>query len=235
MGSTSEPVFVGIDVAKQAWRLPYGGQARPGPWPTTMRGSVFWWSGCRRSPRPSSRLRPRGVGSACCCGDGMRWSACGCGESETCARLCPFHRTTCQDRQVGRQSVGPFAQAVQPQVRPLRTEEEETLAALVTRRRQVIEMIVAESNRLCTVRPCVRERIEKHLEWLREELKALEDEIGAFIEGCSLWKDKEELLRSVPGVGETTAGYPAGAVTRVGRPERATDRCARGGCSCEQR
>jgi len=101
--------------------------------------------------------------------------------------------------------VAHFAQAVRPQVRPLRTEEEEHLAGLVTRRRQVIEMLVAEKNRRSTTRPQLRERVQKHIEWLEEELKVLDDEIADFIQSSALWKAKEALLRTVPGVGPVTA------------------------------
>lgn len=98
-----------------------------------------------------------------------------------------------------------FAQAVRPKVRPLRTEEEEHLAALVTRRRQVIEMLVSEKNRRCTMRPHLRERVDKHIEWLEAELKALDEEIDRLIKQSGIWKEKEGLLRSVPGIGRVTS------------------------------
>lgn len=98
-----------------------------------------------------------------------------------------------------------FAQAVRPQVRPLRTEEEEHLAGLVTRRRQVVDMIISEKNRRCTTRPRLRERLDQHIAWLEGELKALDEEIEQFIKGSPLWKEKEELLQSVPGVGPVTS------------------------------
>ena len=98
-----------------------------------------------------------------------------------------------------------FAQAVRPEVRPLRTEEEEQLAGLVIRRRQVVDMIISEKNRRCTTRPHLRERLDKHIEWLQEELKALDEEIEQFIKGSPMWKEKQELLQSAPGVGPVTS------------------------------
>lgn len=206
MGSTSEPVFVGIDVAKASLEVAVWGAGET--WTVANDDE-----GIRVLVERMQGISPTIIAIEATGGlEVPAVAGMGCAGLPVAVvnpkRVRDFARSTGQLAKTDKldaKVLAHFAQAVQPQVRPLRTEEEETLAALVTRRRQVIEMIVAESNRLCTVRPCVRERIEKHLEWLREELKALEDEIGAFIEGCSLWKDKEELLRSVPGVGETTA------------------------------
>jgi len=98
-----------------------------------------------------------------------------------------------------------FAQAVRPTPRPLRTEEEERLSALVSRRRQVIDMLTAEKNRLATAHLATRKRMEKHIEWLQQELADIESEIDQFIQDTPLWKQKDELLRTVPGIGEVTA------------------------------
>jgi transposase len=98
-----------------------------------------------------------------------------------------------------------FAQAVHPTPRPLRSEEEERLSALVSRRRQIIDMLTAEKNRLATAHLTTRKRMEKHIAWLQEELADMEGEIDQFIQNTPLWKQKDELLRSVPGVGEVTA------------------------------
>jgi len=98
-----------------------------------------------------------------------------------------------------------FAQAVRPAPRPLRTEEEERLSALISRRRQIIDMLTAERNRLAVAYLATRKRMEKHIEWLQQELADIEADIDQFIQGTPLWKQKDELLRSVPGVGEVTA------------------------------
>lgn len=98
-----------------------------------------------------------------------------------------------------------FAQAIRPEVRPLRNEQEAYLAALVTRRRQVIDILTAEKNRRSTTHGLIGQRLEEHISWLEEELKALEEEINRFILNNSVWKEKEVLLRSVPGVGPVTS------------------------------
>ncbi len=73
--------------------------------------------------------------------------------------------------------IAQFAQAVRPKVRPLRSAQQEHLDALVTRRRQIVDTITAEKNRKSTTHHALRERLEKHIDWLEEELKALDDEI----------------------------------------------------------
>jgi transposase len=98
-----------------------------------------------------------------------------------------------------------FAEAVKPPVTHLPDEQEQHLIALVTRRRQLIEMLVAEQNRLNTVRLSLRKNLEDHITWLHKALADLDQEIQEFIQQSPLWKDKGDLLQSVPGVGPVTA------------------------------
>jgi transposase len=98
-----------------------------------------------------------------------------------------------------------FAQAIRPEVRPLRTEQEVYLAALVTRRRQVTGIVTAEKNRRNTSHGPISQRLEKHIAWLEEDLKSLQEEISRFIKLNQAWQEKEALLRSVPGVGPVTS------------------------------
>lgn len=98
-----------------------------------------------------------------------------------------------------------FAAAVRPAVRPLHSEEEQRLAALVSRRRQLIEMLTMEKNRLSNSHSTMHKHIQAHIIWLIDEQKTLEAEIDQFIQSTPLWKEKDELLRSVPGVGNATS------------------------------
>ena len=113
-----------------------------------------------------------------------------------------------------------FAQAVRPQVRPLRTAEEAHLDALVTRRRQVITMLTAEKNRKTTTHITLREHVQEHIDWLQAELKELEHEIEHFIQQCPVWKEKDTLLRSVPGVGPVTASTLLAELPELGTRNR---------------
>jgi len=96
-----------------------------------------------------------------------------------------------------------FAAAVRPPLRDLRSEEEEQLTALLTRRKQVLDMLTMEKNRLVTVRAKRRSDIEAHIQWLSKSLKDLDKEIEDFVECTSIWKEKDALLQSVPGVGQS--------------------------------
>lgn len=94
-----------------------------------------------------------------------------------------------------------FGLKLQPDPRPLPDEATVELEALVSRRRQLVEMLVAEKNRLsrCTVK--VKPGIEKHIRWLEEQVERIERELGDAIKHSPLWRAKDKLLRSIPGVG----------------------------------
>jgi transposase len=113
-----------------------------------------------------------------------------------------------------------FAQAVRPQVRPLRTAEQEHLNALVTRRRQVVQILTAEKNRRSTVYNTLRKRLQQHIEWLNAELEALDEEIEQYIKERPYWRKNAALLRSVPGVGPVTASTLLAELPELGTRNR---------------
>lgn len=113
-----------------------------------------------------------------------------------------------------------FAEAVKPAVTRMPDEQEQHLIALVTRRRQLIEMLVAEENRLITVQLSLRENLEEHITWLRQALKDLNREMREFIRQSPIWKDKEDLLQSVPGVGPVTASTLLAELPELGTLDR---------------
>lgn len=95
-----------------------------------------------------------------------------------------------------------FACAVQPTPRPLPDLQTQELTAILTRRHQVIEMITAESNRLRIVRvKAVRERIQAHIRWLKGELTNIDAKLRKTIRQSPVWREKDDLLKSVPAVG----------------------------------
>ena len=96
-----------------------------------------------------------------------------------------------------------FGEAIRPPVRPLRDAETQLLHSLVARRHQLIAMLVAEKNRLNTVTTiAVRPGIESHIEWLERELNDLGTDLRQTILSSPVWREKDDLLRTVPGVGE---------------------------------
>ena len=113
-----------------------------------------------------------------------------------------------------------FAEVLQPDARPLKTEQTEALSDLVTRRRQVVEMITAEKNRQVTASKRVRRDIQAHIRWLEKRLEDLNDEIDDLIRKSPLWREKDKLLQSVSGVGPVTASTMLGALPELGTLNR---------------
>jgi transposase len=99
-----------------------------------------------------------------------------------------------------------FAEAVRPSVRPLPDEQARLLGELVTRRRQVIEMMTAEGNRARQIETKrLKKRIERHRSTLQTELTEIEVELDETIRGTPIWCESEDLLKSVPGIGNIVA------------------------------
>jgi transposase len=94
-----------------------------------------------------------------------------------------------------------FAEAIRPEVRPLPDEATVALAALVARRRQLIDMRTAEANRLGTAPAAVARGIREHVAWLDRQLGRVDGESAAAIQASPLWRVADDLLQSVPGVG----------------------------------
>jgi transposase len=113
-----------------------------------------------------------------------------------------------------------FAEVLQPEARSLKTEQTEALSDLVTRRRQVVEMITAEKNRRVTASKRVRRDIQAHIRWLEKRLEDLNDEIDDLIRKSPLWREKDKLLQSVAGVGPVTASTMLGALPELGTLNR---------------
>ncbi|MYC46711.1 MAG: IS110 family transposase [Chloroflexi bacterium] len=95
-----------------------------------------------------------------------------------------------------------FAEAVRPPLRPLRDADTQVLNSLVPRRHQVMTMLVAEKNRLSSATTAVRPSIEAHIAWLKQELDDLDQGLRQTLRQSAVWREKDDLLRSVPGVGE---------------------------------
>ena len=98
-----------------------------------------------------------------------------------------------------------FAEAVKPNVRPLKDRETSELTALVTRRRQIIEMIVAEGNRFKLASKRNKKDIKDHIRWLEKRLDKIESDIGKMIQRSPIWRCKDDILQSVPGIGPITS------------------------------
>ena len=114
-----------------------------------------------------------------------------------------------------------FAEAIRPEPRPVADAEALMLGELVARRRQLIEMMVAERNRRrrLTNRTLIK-ALDHHLELLQKHLSALEGDINTSIRGTPVWRAKEDLLISVPGIGPKIARTLIAELPELGTLDR---------------
>jgi transposase len=129
-----------------------------------------------------------------------------------------------------------FAEAVNPPPRPLADPQQRLLGELMARRRQLIEMMVAEGNRrrLLTFRRTLKS-VDRVLATLKAQLEDIDHDIDIAVRGTPAWREAEDLLISVPGIGPKIARTPARRNARA-RPARSTpDRLADRGCSLQSR
>jgi transposase len=114
-----------------------------------------------------------------------------------------------------------FVEAVRPDPRPLPDAEARLLAELVSRRRQIIEMLVAERQREKRVgNPRVRRSLARHIKMLEKELPDVDGDIDAMVRGSPAWREKEDLLVSMPGIGKTLARLLLAELPELGRLDR---------------
>lgn len=114
-----------------------------------------------------------------------------------------------------------FGARVQPELRPLPTEEQDELRDFLARQQQVQQMLVAERTRLLQAlgrkaRQPLRRKITKHITFLERELHVLDADLDALLHASPLWHEQEDLLRSVPGVGPQTARILLGLLPELG-------------------
>lgn len=97
-----------------------------------------------------------------------------------------------------------FAEAVKPQLRPLKTQEIVDLESVLTRRRQLVDMVTAEQNRRHRAPLKIVTEIDQHIDWLKQRIKGADTDMGVAIHNSPVWQAKADLLKSVPGVGQVT-------------------------------
>jgi transposase len=110
-----------------------------------------------------------------------------------------------------------FAAVVQPTPRPLLADQAVQLTALVGRRTDLVGMLTAERNRRPTAQAIVRPHLDAHIIWLQAELDQVTKEVSDLMQQSPLWRDKEDLLRSVPGVGPITTVTLIAALPELGQ------------------
>ena len=110
-----------------------------------------------------------------------------------------------------------FAERVRPSIRPLPDEAARALDAVVARRRQVLDMLTAEKNRLGFAIAPVQGDIRKHIKWLERQLAKVDQDLDTMIRKSPVWSAKSNLLRDVPGVGPNLARTLIAELPELGR------------------
>jgi transposase len=113
-----------------------------------------------------------------------------------------------------------FGEAVRPKARPLADEQAQALEALVTRRRQLVEMLTAEKNRRARAPKVLHRSLDEHIRWLEKRLAGCDDELGELIRNTPLWRERDELLCSVPGVGKVLSSTLLAQLPELGMLNR---------------
>lgn len=110
-----------------------------------------------------------------------------------------------------------FAARMQPAPRPLADALQADLAALVARRRQLVDMLTAERNRAQQARPAVQKNLRAHITWLEKRVKDLDGETTTRLRNSPLWRGRDALLQSTPGVGPRTSARLIASLPELGR------------------
>jgi len=113
-----------------------------------------------------------------------------------------------------------FGERVQPDPRPLADEATRALDALLTRRRQVLDMLTAERHRLEHALPAIRRDLTQHIRWLERRLRDVDHDLDQMIQSSPVWRAKEDLLRSAPGIGPVVSRTLIGELPELGTLSR---------------
>jgi len=114
-----------------------------------------------------------------------------------------------------------FAEAVRPAARPVPDAQAQALGELIARRRQLVDMLVAEQNRRRLLRDRRLQRhVDAHITWLEEALRRLDHDLTTLVRATPAWREADDLLRSVPGIGPITASTLIADLPELGRLDR---------------
>ncbi|MCR4301862.1 MAG: IS110 family transposase [Sulfuricaulis sp.] len=113
-----------------------------------------------------------------------------------------------------------LGQTLRPPVRALKNEETQELEALLTRRRQIVEMLTMEKNRLPSAGQRVRKDITAHIAWLTKRLKDVDGDLQSAIAASDFWRIKDDILRSLPGAGKVLSTTLLASLPELGTLNR---------------
>lgn len=118
------------------------------------------------------------------------------------------------------QVIACFGEAVKPEPRPLKDSQTLELSALISRRQQLMDMLIAEQNRFPTAATPVQAQIKTHIAWLKKSLKDVDRDRDQLIKRSPLWQAKADLLRSAPGIGPITSASLIADLPELGQLNR---------------
>ena len=199
---SQEPIYVGIDVSKE--RMDVAVRPTGRSWSVSYDGA-----GVDYLVAQLKDLKPTGVITESTGGLELPLAAALAAAYLPVAVVNPrqvrdFAKSTGQLAKTDRmdaQVLAHFGEAVRPPMRPLRDADTQALGAVLARRWQVMGILVAEKNRLRRAALEVRPSIEAHIGWLEQELNDLDIDLRQRVQRSPVWREKDDLLRSVPGVG----------------------------------
>lgn len=113
-----------------------------------------------------------------------------------------------------------FGEAIKPEPRPFKDEENQALTALMTRRRQIIDMITSEKNRLGSSHASVKKDIKETISWLETRLNDIDNELSKAISENVVWREKSKLLTTCKGIGQVSSSTVLGSLPELGTLNR---------------
>ena len=198
----SQELFVGIDVSKAELEVAIHGQDETRSFPNDRRGIAKLIAALEAMPPTLIVFEPTGgyelaLAIALVAADlpGVMVNAKRLRDfAKAIGRLAKTDKLDAKD-------IAHYAQAVRPQLRRVPDDQERALRDRVTRRRQLLEMVNMERNRLELASAARRKELTRHLAWLAKEVQRMDDEIERMLRENPVWHEDEQLLRSVPGIG----------------------------------
>lgn len=113
-----------------------------------------------------------------------------------------------------------FGLAMRPEARPLKDEQTQELAALLARRRQLVEMLTMEKNRFRNAPEAAVASLEKNIEWLESQVREMDGQLKDSLKKNGVWREQDELVRSVPGVGRISSITLLACLPELGKLNR---------------
>ena len=213
------PCFVGIDVAKATLEVAWTTEPA-GTWRTTSDDGGWAEVVTKLQPLTPSLVVLEATGgyetgvAAALALAGLRVAVVNPRQVRDFARASGILAKTAQlDAHV----LAEFAARMQPPPRPIADDLQADLTAFVTRRRQLVDMLVAERNRAHQARPAVQESLQAHIRWLEARVRETERDLTTRIQQSPLWRVRDRLLQSAPGIGPRTSARLIASLPELGQ------------------